>query len=86
MMLSRIPDEVVSVARPGSSEGGSVPQFTVIVWSAARPPSVAAVLVPAAVSSPSSLPPQPAASSANDAALSASAAAKVERFRVIRIL
>ena len=31
MMFSRMLLEVVSVARPGSSEGGSVPQLTVIV-------------------------------------------------------
>ncbi len=31
MMLSRMLEEVTSVARPGSSEGGSVPQFTVMV-------------------------------------------------------
>jgi hypothetical protein len=30
MMLSRMLEEVTSVARPGSSDGGSVPQFTVI--------------------------------------------------------
>ena len=38
MMLSRMLEEVVSVARPGSSDGGSVPQFTVITCSAASAP------------------------------------------------
>ena len=69
MMLSRMFDDVVSVARPGSSDGGSVPQFTVITCSAASvPPSVVAP-VPAASSSS---PPQPAATRARLVTSSAS--------------
>jgi hypothetical protein len=67
MMLSRMFADVVSLARPGSSDGGSVPQFTVSVCSAAGPPasscSSCVVPVPAA-SPPSSSPPQPAATRA----------------------
>ena len=46
MMFRRMLLDVVSVARPGSSDGGSVPQLTVISCFAARPPA------------PSSPPPQ----------------------------
>ena len=60
MMLSRMLEEVVSVARPGSSDGGSVPQFTVITCSAASVPPVVAPVPAASLSSP----PQPAATRA----------------------
>src|SRR5215207_11669761 len=70
MMLRRMFEDVVSVARPGSSDGGSVPQFTVMTCSAAAAPPVSppAVLPPELSSSP----PQPAATSARPARTAAS--------------
>jgi len=57
MMLRRMFDDVVSVARPGSSDGGSAPQLTVISCFAALSPDA-----------PSSLPPHAAAATRSPSA------------------
>ena len=60
-MFTRMLEEVVSVARPGSSDGGSAPHPTVMTCSAAgAPPEPSPV---GAAFPPLSLPPQPAAAS-----------------------
>src|SRR4051812_10882832 len=61
MMLSRMFPDVVSVARPGSSDGGSAPQFTVITCFAARSDEPAAAVVAPEDSLSSPPPPHPAA-------------------------
>ena len=77
MRFSRIAAEVVSLARPGSSEGGSAPQLIVISWLAAFvPPSSVVSPVPAASPSSSS-PPQPAATKARLATSMARSSQKV---------
>ena len=66
MMFRSTFDDVVSVASPGSSDGGSAPQAIVIVWFAASaPPPPELLLVP---------PPQPAATSAATATRRAASA------------
>ena len=62
MMLSRMLAEVVSLARPGSSDGGSVPQLTVKTCSAASRAAFRGRRAGAGASSSS--PPQPPATSA----------------------
>ena len=70
--------EVVSLARPGSSDGGSAPQLIVISWLAALvPPSSVVSPVPAASPPSSSSPPQPAATKARLATNMARSSQKV---------
>ena len=66
-------DDVVSVARPGSSDGGSAPTDIVTTWFCARLPTVVSVFVLPPPPAPLLLllPPQPAANTARAATASA---------------